>query len=329
MRRREFITLLVGAAAASSFSWPLAARARERLPSPVVGVLMPGIPGVPSPADKFFVGMRDLGYVEGQNIVYHVKWGMGKGESLSRLATELVDFKPDVIVVSGGRAIDAVRHATQVIPVVVAFTSDLLGQGFVSSLARPEGNITGLSALSTEIAAKRIELVKEVFPKVRRLAVVWNSALTKNVRWPIIDASARSLAVELESFEIRDVATLDRAFAAMPSERIDAAYVCNDRFISTNRGRVIALASQHRIPAIYDFREYVDAGGLMSYGPSISDLHRRGAVFVDKIIHGAKPGDLPIEQPTKFELVINLKTAKALGAEIPDKLLALADEVIE
>jgi putative tryptophan/tyrosine transport system substrate-binding protein len=325
MRRRDFITLLGSAGAA----WPLAAHAQERRAMPIVGVLMPGIPGVANPADSFFAGMRDLGYVEGRNLVYEMRWGRGSDEALLNLAGELVALKPNVIVVGGGRAIDAVRRATKTIPVVVPFAGDLVGPGFVSSLARPEGNITGLSAMSSEISAKRIELLKEAFPKLVRLAVVWNSALSKEARWDVTEATARALAIELRSMEIAKPAAFDEASADISVQRIDAIYMIHDRFLLVHRARAIALAAKHRLPAMYDFRDYPDAGGLMSYGPNRSDMHRRGAVFVDKILRGAKPADLPIEQPTKFELVVNLKTAKSLGLDVPPILLARADEVIE
>src|SRR5712691_3271539 len=237
MRRRDFITLLGGAV-----SWPLAARGEDRRAVPLVGVLLPGLPNVPGREDNFFAGMRALGYVEGRNIIYQRRWGRGTDEALATLASELVDLKPNVIVVSGGRAIDAVLHATRVIPVVVPFTSDILGQGFVSSLARPQGNITGLSAMSSEISAKRIELIKETFPKLARLAVVWNSALAKDARWGVIETTARSLGVGLKSVEIRSIAAFDGVFDAMLADHVDAVYVINDRFTSTNQLRVIELA---------------------------------------------------------------------------------------
>jgi putative ABC transport system substrate-binding protein len=291
---------------------------------------MPGRPDIVDKVyDSFFAGMRELGYVEGRNVVYQTRWGMGRGEGLPRLAAELIALNPNVIVVAGGRAINAVRQATQVIPVVVPFTSDLLGQGFVASLADPGGNITGLSAMSVEISAKRIELLKQALPKLARLAVVWNSALGKDARWEVIEAAARALDVELESVEVRDAAGLEDAFISTLPSRVDAVYVINDRFTRARYARIIELAAKARLAAMYDFREYADAGGLMSYGPSVPDMWRRAASYVDRILKGAKPADLPVEQPTKFELVINLKTAKAIGIKISEEFLLRADQVIE
>jgi len=323
MRRRDFIVSL-GAAA---LAWPQPSRAQSA--SPLVGALWPGRPGGPSYVDRFFEEMRALGYVEGKNVRYATRWDGGRAAALPALAAELVALKPNVLVVSGGRAIEAVRRATKIIPVVVPFTSELVGAGFATSLAHPEGNITGLSAMSAELSAKRIELLKQALPRLARLAVIWNSPLGKEQRWGVIEATARSLAVALKSVEVRNVAAFDDAFAGIAADRVDAIYVILDRFTSANRARIIELAARHRLPAMYDFRSFLDAGGLMSYGPNIPDMYRRAAVFVDKILHGAKPADLPVEQPTKFQLVINLKTAKALGLAVPPTLLALADEVIE
>jgi putative ABC transport system substrate-binding protein len=322
MRRRDFIASLAGAAATA-----LPVRAQNAVP--LVAALWPGRPGGSGYFDHFFEEMRALGYVEGKNVRYATRWDGGIAAGLPALAAELVALKPKVIVVSGGRAIEAVRRATKIIPVVVPFTSELVGSGFATSLAHPEGNITGLSAMSGDLSAKRIELLKVALPGLARLAVIWNSPLGKDQRWGVIEATARTLAIALTPVGIRNAAALDEAFAGIAADRTDAIYVILDRFTSANRTRIVELAARHRLPAMYDFRSFPEAGGLMSYGPHIPDMYRRAAVFVDKILHGAKPADLPVEQPTKFQLVINLKTAKALGLALPPTLLALADEAIE
>jgi putative ABC transport system substrate-binding protein len=325
--RRQFVAA-VGMGAASVLL-PRVVRAQNRPAMPVIGVLMPGHQGVASPADNFFVGMRELGYENGRNVVYQIRWGAGSDRTLPQLAAELVALEPAVIVVSGTRAIDAVRRATATIPVVVPFTGEMVWRGFAASLAHPGGNVTGLSAMTADVSAKRLELMKEALPKLTRVALLWNSAPGRDMRWSVVEATARALAVELTAVELRDLAAAADAFAAMQPTRGEAAYVINDRFISDHRAPLIELAAKHRVATMFDYREYTAIGGLMSYGPSIAAMHRRGAVFVDKILRGAKPADLPIEQPTRFELVINLKTAIALGVEIPATLLARADEVIE
>jgi len=286
--------------------------------------------------------LRELGYIEGQNIAieYRYSYSEGRAEGLPDLATKLVRLKVDVIVVDAcGAPLNATSQATSTIPIVVAACNDdLVATGLISSLARPGGNITGLSELTPELGAKRLELLKEAVPKVRRVAVLWNPAYSERFSaafrfwssdWKEIRAAAQVLGVTLQSVEVRGPDEFDTAFSAMTRERAEALITFSDPSIVLHRRRIADLAAKSRLPAVYASREVVDAGGLMSYGPSTSDLFRRAAVYVDKILKGAKPADLPIEQPTKFALVINLKTAKALGLTIPQSLLRRTDEVIQ
>lgn len=266
---------------------------------------------------------------KGKNVSYQNRWGRGSDAALPALAAELVALKPNVVVVSGGRGIEALRRASRIIPIVVPFTAELVGAGFATSLAHPEGNITGLSAMSADLSSKRLELLKEMLPRLARLAVLWNSRLGKEQRWSVIEATARTLAIVLKPVEIASAVQFDETFAAIAADRADAIYVINDRFTAVHSARMVELTARHRLPAMYDLRNFPDAGGLMSYGPHVADMYRRAATFVDKILRGAKPADLPVEQPTKFELVINLKAAKALGLAVPPTLIARADELIE
>jgi putative ABC transport system substrate-binding protein len=260
--------------------------------------LWPGRPGGPGYVDRFFEEMRALGYVEGKNVRYAIRWDGGRAAALPALAAELLALKPNVIVVSGGRAIEAVRRATKIIPVVVPFTSELVGAGFATSLAHPEGNITGLSAMSAELSAKRIELLKQALPGLARLAVIWNSSLGKEQRWGVIESTARSLAIALKSLDIRNAAAFDDAFASIAADRVDAIYVILDRFTSANRARIIELAAHHKLPAMYDFaafgRRWAD-----ELWPTYS---RHGSTSGGPLTRsfGAKPADLPVEQPAKF-----------------------------
>jgi ABC-type uncharacterized transport system substrate-binding protein len=303
-----------------------------------VGALTPAFPTSERdpPLEAFRQGLRDLGYVEGQNLVLEYRYAEGF-ERLSALAAELVRLQVEVLVASGAPAIRAAQHATHTIPIVMAGTADPVVTGFVASLARPGGNTTGLSFLSAELPSKRLELLKEAVPQSTRVAVLLNPATGRDepagryesIRHTLTGA-ARALGLPLHVVELRRAEELDTAFAAMTRAGADALLVVADQALMDGlRGRVTALAAQSRLPAMYDWKMYVDAGGLMSYGPSISDTFRRAATYVDKILKGAKPADLPVEQPTKFEFVINLKTAKALGLTIPPHLLVLADEVIQ
>jgi putative tryptophan/tyrosine transport system substrate-binding protein len=311
---------------------PLAAQA----PPPTVhriGWLRVGVPdGQPDPReDAFRQGLHDLGYVEGQNLVLE---GRDAGESVERLpalAAELVRLRVAVLVARGAPAIRAAQHATRTIPIVMAGTSEAVELGFVASLARPGGNITGVSWLGAELPGKRLELLQELVPPRARIAVLANPANPYYAsRLHTLTEAARALGLHLHVVEVRQADELAPAFAALPQARADALLVMEDALVlsTTLGGRIAALAATSRLPAMYGWREYVAAGGLMSYGPSFRDIHRRAAVYVDKILKGAKPADLPVEQPTTFELVINLKTAQALGLTIPPSLLFQADEVI-
>ena len=279
----------------------------------------------------FRQGLRELGYVEGKTILVEVRLAEGTVEQLAKLARELVALKPDVIVATNDVAIAAVRRETQAIPIVMAFSSDPAGAGFVARLARPGGNVTGLSTLSPELSGKRLELLREVIPGLSRVALLWNPDSRGNLfDYKETEAAARSLHVELQSVEVSRVEDLDRAFSAVAKGRAQALIVpAGNLVVLARRDRVSSFAQRSRLPSIYGAREYVYDGGLMSFGPSSTDLFRRAATYVDKILKGAKPADLPVEQPTKFELVINLKTAKALGLTISPSVLGRADEVIQ
>jgi len=279
----------------------------------------------------FRQGLRELGYVEGKTVLLEVRHSEALAERLPLLARELVGLKPDVIVATNDLAIAAVRRETQTIPIVMAFSSDPAGAGFVASLARPGGNVTGLSNLSPEISGKRLELLREVVPGLSRVALLWNPDSRGNLLdYKETAAAARSLHVELQSVELSRVEDLDRAFSAVTKGRAEALIVSLGNPITVSRqDQVASFAQRSRLPSIYGAREYVDSGGLMSYGPSVADLFRRAAIYVDRILKGAKPADLPVEQPTKFELVINFKTAKAIGLTMPPSLLRRADHVIQ
>jgi putative ABC transport system substrate-binding protein len=324
MQRRSFITLLGGAAAA----WPLAARAQQRR-LPTIGYLNPNTAAISSQNTAAFEKrLRELGWIEGRTVAIEYRWAEGRNERFAEIAAEFVRLKVDVIFTTGS-AVLAVKQTTSVIPVVFTLAADPLGTGLVASLARPGGNVTGLSNQAADLAGKRLELLREVVPALRRLAImanVGNPAALLEMGY--VQATARSLGLEVATSEIRRAEELVPAFEALKG-RADALYVCGDSLTFTNRVRINTLALALRIPMSYGERENVVAGGLMSYGANFPDLFRRAADYVDKILRGAKPADIPVEQPTKFDLVINLTTAKALGLTIPEKLLALASEVIE
>jgi putative ABC transport system substrate-binding protein len=281
--------------------------------------------------DAFRRGLRELGYVEGQNVVIEYRSADGRDERFANLATELVRLNVDLIVTRGTPAALAAKNATGTIPVVMAGIGDPVGQGVVASLARPGGNITGLSGLNTEIYGKRVELLRELLPGATRVAAIFNmSNASHPPQWKELELAARSLRVQPQLFDVRRSDDLPRAFDAAVRQRADALVVGLDGVTQANRQTVVDLAARHRLAAIYASREeFVDVGGLISYGVSFPHLHYRAASFVDRLLKGAKPADLPIEQPTKFELVINLRTAKALGLTIPPAVLARADAVIE
>ena len=315
------VTLVLGVLA------PLSAAAEQPAKVPRIGYLASTSP---SPVhDAFRQGLRELGYIEGQNTVVEYRWAEGKLERFPDLAAELVRLKVDVIVASTTAPALAAKNATTTIPIVIVYVADPVGRGLVASLARPGGNITGLSWGGIELSGKQLELLKEAVPKLSRVAVLTNPA--GEFHRAVLreaEAAAGALAVQLQPFEVRDPTDFDSAFAAMTRARAGALLVPGDPMFFIQRTRVAHLAAKSRLPAMYGLREHVEAGGLMSYAPSIRDTHRRAAVYVDKILKGAKPADLPVEQPTKFEMVVNLKTAKALGLTIPQSILIWADQVM-
>jgi putative tryptophan/tyrosine transport system substrate-binding protein len=325
MNRREFITLLGGAAAA----WPLAARAQQPGKLPTIGFL--GV--LPASiqrtwTDAFVQRLRELGWIEGRTIAIEYRWAEGRSERFPEIAAEFNRLKVDVIVTTGA-AIPALKQATTVIPIVFAIDGDPVGKGLVASLARPGGNVTGLSVQTPELAGKRLGLLREVVSSLRRLGVVANVGAPNAVlEMAEAHAAARTLGLEVAVVEIRRAEDIGPAFEALKG-RADALYVCADALVVSNRMRINTFALSARLPTVHFSRDLVEAGGLMSYGASFPDMWRRAADFVDKILRGAKPADIPVEQPTKFDLVINLTTAKALGIEVPPTLLARADEVIE
>jgi len=325
IRRREFITLLGGAAA-----WPLAARAQQAAKLPTIGFLGQNTRSAWSEYVAAFVQrLRELGWIEGRTIAIEYRWGEGRAERFAEITAEFVRLKVDVIVTSATPPVLAAKQATAIIPIVFATAGDPVGTGLVASLARPGGNVTGLSSQTADLAAKRLELLREVVLSLRRLAIMGNVGNPFSVlEMREVQAAASTLGLEVATPEIRRAEDISPAFDALKG-RADALYVCLDPVLITNRSRINTLALAARLPTMSAPRDSVEAGGLMSYGPNWPSLWRRAAEVVDKILRGAKPADIPVEQPTKFDLVINLTTAKALGLTIPPGLLAIADEVIE
>ena len=324
--RRNLLTLLGSTAVA----WPLAARAQQPGKQPTIGFLGTGTNASQRQwTDAFVQRLREIGWIEGHNIAIEYRWADARNERFAEIAVEFVRLKVDVIVTSSTPAVLAAKHATSIIPIVFAAAADPLGNNLVASLARSGGNATGLSNQQIDTAAKRLELLREVVPYLRRLAILTNSGNPAAVlERDEVQSAARTLGLELITFDMRRVDDIARAFDVFKG-RAEALYVCNDNLVSTNRIRINTLALGARLPTMHDLRDYVEAGGLMSYGPSYVAQYRRAADFVDKILRGTKPADIPVEQPTKFELVINLTTAKALGLTIPESFLLRADEVIE
>jgi putative ABC transport system substrate-binding protein len=324
VKRRDFITLLGGAAA-----WPLAARAQPAAKLPTVGYMGAATPATQGQwAAAFVLRLRELGWIEGRTIAIEYRWTEGRTERAAEIAAEFVQRRVDVIVTSGTGIVLAAKQATSVIPIVFV-AGDPVGTGLVTSLARPGGNVTGLSLQSSDLAGKRLELLREVVPGLGRLA------LLGNVGNPVvvleigqIQAAARTLGLEVITLEIRRGEDIVPSFETL-NGRAEALYVVLDAIVNTHRFRINTLALAARLPTMHALREGVEVGGLMSYGPNIPDLFRRAGDYLDKILRGAKPGDIPIEQPTKFDLVFNVTTAKALGLIVPPTLLARADEVIE
>jgi putative ABC transport system substrate-binding protein len=327
MRRRQFLTL-VGSAAVG---WPRIGIAQQDRRVYRVGILETISAALNEVnLDALRKGLRGFGYVEGQNLVFEYRSVDGRNARFPELAVELVRLKVDLIVTRSTPAVLAVKAATTTIPVVMAATADPVGDGVVASIARPGGNITGLSSFHTELATKRLELLTELIPRIARIAAISDpSNPTTAVQHEDLRTAARKLGIEVRFLEVRNRDGLERAFETAVKEQVDAVTVQNSAPTQANLQHTVDLAAKHRVPATYASKEFVDAGGLMTYGVSYPDLYRRAAGYVDKILKGAKPADLPVQQPTKFELALNLKTAKALGLSVPPALLARADEVIE
>jgi putative tryptophan/tyrosine transport system substrate-binding protein len=329
MERRRFIEVIAGGIVAA----PLAAEAQPAGSVARIGYLALNRAAAPHRLEAFLQGLRDLGYVEGRNVVIEYRDAEGKSERLPALAAELVALKVDVIVAPGTLAALAAKQATKSIPIVFPAAGDPVTDGLVTSLARPGGNVTGLSNLTPELVGKCLEQLTQAVPGISRVAVLWQpggfAERTEKDTLKGAEVAARALGVRLQFVEARGSADFDRAFSDMTKARAGALTVLPIAMLTNERRRLVDLAAKNRLPAIYPWREFADAGGLMSYGPDLADSFRRAATYVDRILKGTKPGDLPVEQPTKFDLVINLKTAKALGLTIPPSLLQRADEVIQ
>jgi putative tryptophan/tyrosine transport system substrate-binding protein len=330
MTRRTFLCGLT----LGTLTPPLAAEAQQAAKVARIGYLSTNLAANPHLQEAFLQGLRDLGYVEGRNLVIEYRFAEGKLERFPALAAELVALKVDVIVTAGGTlAALAAKQATRTFPIVFAAAADPVESGLVTSLARPGGNVTGLSIVSPELVGKSLELLKEVVPGVSRVAVLWQPGgfgeRTEKDMLNGAEVAARALGVRPQFVEARGPADFDRAFSEMTRARAGALTVFANAMFTIERRRLVDLAAKNRLPALYAFREYVDAGGLMTYGTNLTELWGRAPTYVDKILKGAKPADLPVEQPTKFESVINMKTAKALGLTIPQSVLLRADQVIE
>jgi putative tryptophan/tyrosine transport system substrate-binding protein len=327
IKRREFITFLGGAAA-----WPLAARAQQRTTKvPQIGWLVTGSStSYRLSLAAFRDGLKALGYIEGQNISIEYRWAEGNVARLPELAKELVQQKVDVVLAGGSVGAEAAKHATSVIPIVAAGVGDLVELGLVTSLARPDGNLTGFVAAAPETAAKRFQIIKEIKPEARYAAILWNST-SSNAKLELNIAKDFAVAndIVVALHDARNVEELRKALASISQSAADVLVVLNDPFMFTYRKIVTDAARELRLPAVYGYREYVDDGGMISYGASITDTYRRAAGYVDKILKGAQTADLPIQLPTKFELAVNLKTARAINFTLPDSFLLRADEVIE
>jgi putative tryptophan/tyrosine transport system substrate-binding protein len=324
MRRREFLSALGGLTAA----WPLAARAQQQAKLPIVGFLGSTASGWSSWTAAFVQRLRELGWIEGRTIAIEYRWSEGRPERNAEIAAEFVRLKVDVIV-TNNFALPTLMQATEVIPIVFPLGTDPVGGGLVASLARPGGNVTGLSMQSTDLAGKRLELLRELLPRLRRLATIGNAGNPQAVlEMGEVQAVARGLGIEVAPLEIRRAEDIAPAFEALKAQA-DALYVVGDALISANLTRIMTFSLGARLPTIFNARSFVQAGGLMSYGPNLSDQFRRTAELVDKILRGTNPGDIPVEQPSRFELVINLTTAKVLGLTIPESFILRADEVIE
>jgi ABC-type uncharacterized transport system substrate-binding protein len=328
MKRRNFIALLGGAAA-----WPLAARAQQAAQTRRVGVLMnlaaddaEGLARVTA----FVQALQQLGWTDGRNVRIDYRWAAGDPERFQRYAQELLTLGPDVTLASATPGIVALERASRTVPIVFVAVADPVGAGFVESLARPGGHITGFSIFEYGMSSKWLELLKEIAPRVTRVAVIRDQSLTSGTaQFAAVQSVAPSFGVELSPVGVRDAGEIERGVAGFARTPNGGVIVTGSLLTAVHRDLIIALAARHRLPAVYGFRFFASAGGLISYGPDIVDQYRRAAGYVDRILKGEKPGDLPVQAPTKYELVINLKTAKALGLEIPSSVLARANEVIE
>jgi len=326
MKRREVITLLGGAAA----TWPITARAQQQVGKlPTIGFLGADASAFSPWTAAFVAHLRELGWIENRNVAIEYRWSEGRTERYAEIAAEFVRLKVDVIITVGS-AVPTVKQATAVIPIVFAVAIDPVGSGLVASLAKPGGNVTGLSLQAANLAGKRIELLREVVPQLRRLAIIFNVDNAQPVlEMGETEAAAGTLGIEVAPIEIRRVEDFGPAFREALKAKADALYVAIDQLMVANLMRILTLALGARLPTIFSTRDFVRGGGFMSYGPSYTERFGRAADYVDKILRGTKPGDIPVEQPTKFELVVNLITAQALGLTVPPSLLARADEVIE
>jgi len=322
--RRQFIFAVGGTAVA----WPLSLRAQQRKPMQRIGVLLFGTPDTDPNLGAFLRGLRDLGYIESQNIVIEYRYAEGKPDRLRSLAGELVAIKPDLIFALGGDVAPSARVATSTIPIVVAVSNDPVQAGLVASLARPGGNITGVTFVSSDLAAKRLQFLREIAPNLARVAVIWNPDHV-DPEYRETQAAAKTLGIQIQSLEVRSVEDFDAAFQTATNARIQALIPITSRLMLTNRPRIIEFSSQHQLLLASGFGPWAREGALLSYGPDTDASTQRAAAYVDKILRGAKPADIPVEQPDKFELVINLRTAKAIGLVVPPTLLDLANKVIE
>jgi len=309
---------------------PLPASGQEPARVFRLGTLSLNARPIPHLQEAFMQGLRELGYVEGQNLVVERRFAAGNLQRLDEFAAELVLLKVDVIIAAPTQVVQAAQRATKTIPIVMPVSGDPVGFGLVASLARPGGNVTGLSALGPELSNKQVELVKELVPGIVRVGLLWNATSSVGaIHLSRMRDTAQALSLQLQSLEVKSVEDFDKAFAAAVNGRVGAVLVGDDFLTFNNRARLVEIAAAARLPAIYLWREYPEAGGLISYGPNLRDLNRRAAAYVDKILKGAKPGDLPIEQPTTFDLLINLKAAKALGLRLPQSILLRADQIIQ
>jgi len=312
---------------------PIAGAAQDASSIPRIGLLSPSAASDPRTTryfDAFRQGLREHGYVDGQNILIEIRWADGKYERLAELATELAQLKVKVIVTYSAPAIRVAKQTTSTIPIVMAFTIDPVATGFVTSLARPEGNLTGLSLMAPDLIGKQLEVLREIVPNVSRVAVLGNAANVGNApQLRLAQEAARTAGIQLQLLNASAPGEIDGAFAAMTAERAGAVVVLADPMLIDQRARIAELASRRNLPSVGGQIEYAEAGGLVSYGPSFSDMFRRSATYVHRLLTGAKPAALPIEQPTKFEVVVNMKTAKTLGLAIPQSLLVRADQVIQ